>query len=79
MPEKISRLAFGSCYHHIRHTHNVVYNTILKQNPDMWLWLGDLAYAFYRRYLDQLSWRDPIFNYGLSFVPSDETYVSRIL
>ena len=38
------KLAFGSCYG-IRDKKSNIFETIVKDEPDVWIWLGDVAYV----------------------------------
>lgn len=39
----LTRLAFGSCNHHIRRPW--AWGEVAKRHPDVWIWLGDIVYA----------------------------------
>ena len=45
-PTTLNNLAFGSCYGGYFTTNNTmnIFQTILKRNPQLWIWLGDVAY-----------------------------------
>lgn len=42
-PEVLSRVAFGSCNH--EGDEQPMWSAISRQNPDLWIWLGDNIYA----------------------------------
>lgn len=41
----VNRIAFGSCNNMFRQRNPQLYNSIVKWNPDLFVWLGDTVYA----------------------------------
>jgi hypothetical protein len=42
IPNKLTRIAFGSCYGK-DNLKSDIFDNILKTKPDLWVWIGDAA------------------------------------
>ena len=60
-PDIINNFAFGSCFYGRSSTRLDMFKIILKNNPELWVWLGDAAYSDY-----DLKEKGKIFDYEFS-------------
>lgn len=66
----INNFAFGSCFYGKYSTKLDTFKSILKENPQLWVWLGDAAYVDKTTIFDifkstinvNLTWAKEIFN-----------------
>ena len=71
--EKCFKLAFGTCFKHVGFESGKIFDEISKNNPDAFLWLGDIAYLDGFNVADPIGWyneKDPIKRFRIKWEQS---------